>query len=503
MRLLGALLIAPAAVSATVSFELMRSTSEAPHPHLGKRSTFVESIANNITGGGYYLDVKIGTPGQDARMILDTGSSDAWVVSSRADLCGNTRLQRQYGDSCSTTYNETKSSSYSLKERNGFQIRYLDGSAARGDYVKDDFTIGETTIKGLQIGVASTTVRSTGILGVGFSSHVAAKVPYPNFMDELVAQKIIQAKAYSLWLNDRRSPSGRILFGGVDTAKFIGALKVIPLIPDITTKNITSFTVALSGFEIELSNKTKTKIDMRSTSNPALLDSGTTLSYLPVSMAQKVFGMFGAVEDKNVTGLTYISCDYLHKEKDMVMSFTFAKDGGTIRVPVYEMVLDVVRNLDGFRTPPGLPFKDVCLFGIQSTGQFAQQYNSLEGADFTLLGDTFLRSAYVVYDLDHNEIGIAQANLNATDSKIVNLTATDKSLPRLTGVASQVVNVAVQTTVTGADGLPTVTTIEVPGTSDNENAAAGRATVGVGRGIASLIGAWAVFAIFGGVSFIL
>lgn len=103
MRLLGALLIAPAAVSATISFELIRSTTDSPHPHLGKRSTFVESIANNVTGGGYYLDVKIGTPGQDARMILDTGSSDAWVVSTRADLCGNARLQRQYGDSCGAT----------------------------------------------------------------------------------------------------------------------------------------------------------------------------------------------------------------------------------------------------------------------------------------------------------------------------------------------------------------------------------------------------------------
>ncbi|EHA45932.1 hypothetical protein MCOR27_010012 [Pyricularia oryzae] len=502
MRLLGALLIAPAAVSATISFELMRSTTDSPHPHLGKRSTFVESIANNVTGGGYYLDVKIGTPGQDARMILDTGSSDAWVVSTRADLCGNARLQRQYGDSCGATYNESKSSTYSLKERNGFQIRYLDGSAARGDYIKDDFTIGKTTIKGLQMGVASTTVRGTGILGVGFSSHVTAKEKYPNIIDELVAQKIIQTKAYSLWLNDRRSPSGRILFGGIDTAKFIGALKVIPLIPDVTTKNITSFTVALSGFDIELSNKTKTKIDLRSDSNPALLDSGTTLTYLPAAMADKVFAMFGAVEDKNVTGLAYVSCEYLQKEKDMVMSFTFARGGGTIKVPGYEMILDVVRNLDGFQTPKGLPFKDVCLFGIQSTGQFAQQYNSLEGADFTLLGDTFLRSAYVVYDLDHNQVGIAQANLNATESKIVNLTSSDNGLPRLTGVASQVVNIAVQTTVTGADGLPTVTTTEVPAASESKNAAAGL-VVGLGREVASLVGAWTLFAVFGGVFFVL
>jgi hypothetical protein len=51
-----------------------------------------------------------------------------------------------------------------------------------------------------------------------------------------------------------------------------------------------------------------------------------------------------------------------------------------------------------------------------------------------LLGDFFLRSAYVVYDLTNNRIGIAQSNLNSTTSNIVEVPAGAASIPQSTGV---------------------------------------------------------------------
>jgi hypothetical protein len=59
-----------------------------------------------------------------------------------------------------------------------------------------------------------------------------------------------------------------------------------------------------------------------------------------------------------------------------------------------------------------------------------------------ILGDTFLRSAYVVYDLTHNEIGFAQANFGSTTSNIVELKAADSGIPSLTGVASGVTRIS-------------------------------------------------------------
>jgi len=70
---------------------------------LNKRATYVESLANNITGGGYYVDVFVGNPPQEQRLVIDTGSSDVWVVAYDADLCESRSLQNYYQDSCGMT----------------------------------------------------------------------------------------------------------------------------------------------------------------------------------------------------------------------------------------------------------------------------------------------------------------------------------------------------------------------------------------------------------------
>lgn len=73
------------------------------HPALSKRATVTESLINNITAGGYYATVSVGTPPQDVQLVLDTGSSDAWVVASDASLCTEKKLQVYYGETCGAT----------------------------------------------------------------------------------------------------------------------------------------------------------------------------------------------------------------------------------------------------------------------------------------------------------------------------------------------------------------------------------------------------------------
>lgn len=72
-------------------------------PKLTKRALLTESLVNNITQGGYYASVSVGTPGQDVTLVLDTGSSDAFVLASDANLCTEKRLQIYYGETCDTT----------------------------------------------------------------------------------------------------------------------------------------------------------------------------------------------------------------------------------------------------------------------------------------------------------------------------------------------------------------------------------------------------------------
>ena len=76
------------------------------------------------------------------------------------------------------------------------------------------------------------------------------------------------------------------------------------------------------------------------------------------------------------------------------------------------------------------------------------------GSSTPVLGDTFLRSAYVVYDLHNNEISLAQTNFNSTGSNIMEIT--NSSVPDATGVASAVTSVAAQTGGGRLNGIPSV-----------------------------------------------
>ena len=73
-----------------------------------------------------------------------------------------------------------------------------------------------------------------------------------------------------------------------------------------------------------------------------------------------------------------------------------------------------------------------------------------------MLGDTFLRSAYVVYDLDNNQISIAPTNFNATSSNIREITTGTNAVPDSTIVPNAVSSIPV---VTGGarNGGPSVT----------------------------------------------
>ncbi len=454
MRLSSATLLALASGASAQNVVELEINRPFPNIHIGslpagvgRRDTFSEELANNLTGGGYYATVTVG--GQDMTMILDTGSSDAWVVSYKADLCTSARLQSHYGDSCGATYNPNNGTDYKLIKSKGFSITYLDGGGAEGDYISDDFTIGGATVKSLQIGYATSVSRGTGILGVGFPANEASTAKYPNLIEEMVSQGVISTQAYSLYLNDRRSPSGTILLGGVDTDKFIGPLKILPIMKASGSANYTAFMVAMNAFAVTFANGSATNVSMTEKNLPAILDSGTTLSYIPDDMATSLFDAVGAYTDTRTTGLTFVDCQFLESASDSFnLDFTFGTST-LISVPVEEMVLDVFSGLSD-SLPQGIPFDNPCLFGLQSTGGFSSSKRSehyrrqISSETFALLGDTFLRSAYVVYDLANGQVGIAPANLNSSDTKVTELKGAATELADFTGVASQ------QTTETSA-----------------------------------------------------
>lgn len=95
-------------VQAAVSIDIAKNPAVAARTVLQQRAiqqraTITESLSNNVTGGSYVASVSVGTPPQTQTLIIDTGSSDVWLLSAQANLCSNERLQRYYGGGCSTT----------------------------------------------------------------------------------------------------------------------------------------------------------------------------------------------------------------------------------------------------------------------------------------------------------------------------------------------------------------------------------------------------------------
>ncbi|EXM35305.1 Aspartic peptidase A1 family [Fusarium oxysporum f. sp. vasinfectum] len=397
---------------------------------LHKRDTLSLAALNNITGGGYYAEFQVGTPGQNISFQLDTGSSDTWLNSDETDLC-NSRTKQETIGPCMTTFKPDKSRTYELVDRGGFDITYLDTRSISGDYFNDTVTIDGKSIKQQRLGLASESVRPTGLMGLGFSANVVANGTYPTIVENMVSQGLIDRAAFSLWLNDLSAEQGTILFGGLDTKKFVGKLATLPLLPDPSTLNLTHFTVAFEGFEVKTTKGQEIKVDSLNKDTTAILDSGATVCLLPEAQVEPIYKAFNVLSVEDVA-IPFVDCAY-GKDKGKGVSFDFKFDGKTISVPMSEMVINAFPDKQEIFDDPQVSsyFNDwdsVCMFGISPVSQYG-----LTGG-VTLLGDTFLRSAYVVYDLANEQLGIAEANHNTDESNIVELKEKDTKFPDVTGV---------------------------------------------------------------------
>jgi hypothetical protein len=239
-------------------------------------------------------------------------------------------------------------------------------------------------------------------MGIGFQSGEAAAsqngFTYPNVINVLKNQGFINTLAYSLWLDDLESSTGSILFGGVDTNKYHGDLVSLPIQLDTQSGAITSFTVAWTGLTVSGGGQ-NSNFNPKSP-QPAILDSGTTDTLLPDDIANDIFNGVGVLTDPNYGNV--VRCSLAND--DLTFSFTFGGTGGpVVNVSLSEFVTPLLTT-DGSQ-PKFQNGDPACSFAIEAAGD-----NPI------LFGDSFMRSAYVVYDLENEQIAIAQTNFDANPS---------------------------------------------------------------------------------------
>ncbi|KAH3915208.1 hypothetical protein HBI56_014180 [Parastagonospora nodorum] len=456
VSLAGAVSLVPRENPNVIGLNIQRRHVANPveHDRLRRRAGTVQQTLDNLETL-YYANASLGTPPQQFRLHIDTGSSDLWVNAKNSPLC------QQGGNQCgeSGMYHANDSSTY--KYVNGvFNISYVDGSGASGDYATDDFRFGGQTVEDLQFGIGYESTSPEGILGIGYTINEVAVGrggldPYPNLPQKLVDDGKITTNAYSLWLNDLDASTGSILFGGVDTDKFHGTLQTLPIIPE--RGEYAEFIIALTGMG---QNGQNTSI-FANQNVPVLLDSGSSLMYLPDAVARQLYQKYNARFDQ-AQGAAYVDCDLANQQG----SLDFVFSGVHISVPLNELVVVAAVSR-------GQP---ICLLGVGPAG------NSV-----AVLGDTFLRSAYVVYDLANNEISLAQTNFNATTENIQEIQKGSDGVPNATGVPDAVSTAAVGTGGPRVNG-PSVT----GGLGGSTGAAMPAATANPWLGGAAVIGAGAL-----------
>jgi hypothetical protein len=352
------------------------------------------------------------------------------------------------------TVDTSRSSTFEMAREGRFNISYLDGSGAAGDYILDDIGIGDETVKAQQLGLAHDVTVTTGIMGIGFTENVASNsarfgdpFTYPSIIDQMFEQGVINLKAYSLYLDAKSSDTGSIIFGGLDSDKYVGNLFQLPLVPSEHpngTKVFDHFTVVMTSLSMT-NGSSNTSFTSARYRNPVVLDSGTTLTYLPDVTARRIYDELNAVDDTEDTGLVYVDCA-IGSDPALTFNYEFGDSSSSveIKVPVAELLYDLEEI---FGSPnykyylPNLPFDNACAFGI---------FPDTGGP--SILGDTFLRSAYVVYDLTNNVVAMAQTNFDSTTESIIDFEADATSIPRVSGVASSLDVTQTATGILGGGG---------------------------------------------------
>lgn len=365
-------------------------------------STPLASLKNHLIF--YDTEITLGTPPQKFTVDLDTGSSDLWVAANGAD----------------SAYNPQNSSTYT-DYRSGFAISYGDGSSASGDWVKDTITYGGASVPQFVFAAASQVSSKEQVFGIGYKGNEASHFPgeqegqtfeYDNFPLRLAQDGIINTPAYSLYLDGLNDDTGSVLFGGVDTSKFSGELAILKTLTDAGDTSPREFFVTLDSVDVSVGGKSTNALDK---TRHVLLDSGTTLTYVPTETYQTLLNALGLLDDENYgAGTTQEVIDKLKADK-AVISYKF--QGKKIEVPIAELFILATDRLNNqvWTTQNGKTEKFYTF--LIADGGDSDLYDPATTIGY-IFGDSFLRSAYVVYDIGQDIVALAQADYTKTSGGI-------------------------------------------------------------------------------------
>ncbi|KAI0677622.1 aspartic peptidase A1 [Trametes maxima] len=319
---------------------------------------------SNFLNAQYFAEITLGTPPQSFKVVLDTGSSNLWVPSTKCTSIA-CFLHSKYDSTASSSYKANGSE---------FSIQYGSGSM-EGFVSQDTLTIGDLTIKGQDFaeatkepGLAFAFGKFDGILGLAYDTISVNHIVPPFY--NLANQKLIDSPVFAFRLGSSEEDGGEALFGGIDDSAYTGKIHYVP----VRRK---------AYWEVELQKVALGDDDLELENTGAAIDTGTSLIALPTDMAEMLNSQIGAKKSWN--GQYTVDCTKVPELPDL--TFTF---GGK---PYVLKGTDYVLEVQG-----------TCMSSFTGI-----DINLPGGGSLWIIGDVFLRKYYTVYDLGRDAVGFALA----------------------------------------------------------------------------------------------
>lgn len=338
---------------------------ESGLPNLVDSNGNHETPLTNYLNAQYYTEIQIGTPGQPFKVILDTGSSNLWVPGSECTSLA-CYLHSKYDHDASSTYKANGSE---------FEIRYGSGSL-EGYVSQDTLQLGDLIIPKQDFaeatsepGLAFAFGKFDGILGLAYDTISVNKIVPPIY--KAIELGLLDEPKFAFYLGDANESEdgGVATFGGIDKSKYEGKITWLPV------RRKAYWEVKFDGIGLgdeyaELEN------------TGAAIDTGTSLIALPSGLAEILNAEIGA--KKSWSGQYTVECE----TRDSLPDLTFTLDGYNFTIGPYDYTLEVSGSCVSAFTALDFP---------APIGPLA------------ILGDSFLRKFYSIYDIGNDAVGLAKA----------------------------------------------------------------------------------------------